>query len=239
MFRIAVCDDEPSICSQVQGFFFDCKEQMNENVNIRSFFTGEELWYALSEGSSFDLIFLDIELKLLNGINVGKKIRNELRNEFVQIVYISARQDYAMELFETRPLHFLVKPLQKEQILSVANKCRQLSTKKEEVFEFCIGQTYHKIPQREILCFESNGKKIRVVTIKETWEFYGKLSDVYANVDNNEFLLVHQSYLINYGFIIEYRYEQITLSNGMVLPISQPYRKTIRESLLAHKRRSV
>ena len=236
MFRIAICDDEPEICSQIHEIISDYSQESHESIEIHPFCSGEELWFSMTEGLHFDLIFLDIELKLLNGINIGKKIREELGDETVQIVYISSKQGYAMALFETRPLHFLVKPLNPEQIIQVVKKSQELNATMNQLFEFRVGNSYQKVPQREIIYFESIGKKIHIITTRGTLEFYGKLSEVCDSVPDNEFLLVHQSYLINYCYISEYQYEQLTLSNGASLPISQAYRKAVRERLLARKR---
>ena len=65
----------------------------------------------------FDLIFLDIELKKKSGLDVSNYIRNELGNESVQIAYISAKTGYAMDLFEFRPINFLVKPLEYSKVV--------------------------------------------------------------------------------------------------------------------------
>ena len=106
MYRIAICDDEEIVCSQfeqvLEPYIWEKK------IDLDVFYSGEELIEVLAEGQHFDLIFLDIELCMMNGVEVGKYIRNKLGNENVQIVYISAKRQYAMELFETRPMNFLV-----------------------------------------------------------------------------------------------------------------------------------
>lgn len=63
-----------------------------------------------------DLIFLDIELLDLDGIVVGRYIREELENRDIQIVYISCKGQYAQQLFKMQPMDFLVKPILQKQI---------------------------------------------------------------------------------------------------------------------------
>lgn len=75
---------------------------------------------------------------MLNGVEVGKKIRDQLCNETSQIVYISGKDSYAMELFDVRPLNFLIKPLQKEKIEVVVRKAIDLVDKGNQFFEFNI-----------------------------------------------------------------------------------------------------
>jgi DNA-binding LytR/AlgR family response regulator len=91
VFRVAICDDEQVICSQIENTILNFAEENNEKIDTQVFYSGEELIKFLEVGQSFDLIFLDIELKMINGIEVGRKIREEMDNQILQIIYISAR----------------------------------------------------------------------------------------------------------------------------------------------------
>lgn len=236
MFRIAICDDEPRICGQIEDIILKLSNEINEKIEVEVFYSGEELCKSMLSTLNFDLIFLDIELKLLNGVEVGIKIREEMKNNTVQIVYISGKQGYAMDLFEIRPMNFLVKPLNEEKITQVMKKFIELSIRDNQFFEFNIGKIFYKIPLKDILYFESERKKIRVITKSDSKEYYGKLSDVQAVIESSEFLDIHKSYLVNCFHVVEYQYDSIKLANGDSLPISQNNRKVIREKLLNSKR---
>jgi len=69
---------------------------------------------------SFDLIFLDIELKLMSGIEAGRIIRKEMDNQTILIVYISGKENYYKDLFEIRPMSFLQKPIEERKIINFA-----------------------------------------------------------------------------------------------------------------------
>ena len=236
MFHIAICDDELIVCNQIEDIILKVSSEISEKIEVEVFYSGEELCEYMLRQSDFDLIFLDIELKLLNGVQVGRKIREEMGNDIVQIVYISGKQGYAMDLFEIRPMNFLVKPLSKEKITQVVKKFIELSGKGNQYFQFNIGKTLYKIPLKDILYFESEMKKIKVITKDSIKECYGKLSDVQQEIGNSDFLLIHKSYLVNYFYVAEYQYESIKLTNGDILPISQNHRKDIRQKLLNLKK---
>ena len=71
------------------------------------FLTGKELCRFIESEHSFDIIFLDIELGDINGVEVGKFIREKQKDQVVQIVYISAQTKYyCMELFDIRPMNY-------------------------------------------------------------------------------------------------------------------------------------
>src|SRR5665648_1177393 len=151
MFRIAICDDEPVICQQIENIILNCQIIINKEMKIEVFYSGEELCAFIENGYEFDLIFLDIELKLINGIETCRKIREEYKDDITQVVYISAKQGYAMDLFDSRPLNFLVKPLNKEKIIMNIERAILLSEKGNSFFEFNIGKTQHRLKLNEIM----------------------------------------------------------------------------------------
>lgn len=237
MLRIAICDDEEIICRQLEDMLFDIREKINQEIETEVYYSGEELCNFLFKGNRYDVIFLDIELNQINGVEVGKKIREELKDELTQIVYISCKESYAMELFEVRPLNFIIKPFNKDKIEFVLTKAVKLLDKENNFFEYKNSNVTFSVPLRDILYFESHGRKVNIVLSDETKSFYGKLSSVEEQINNNDFIMIHKSYLINFNFCIEYTYEYVKMSNQEILTISQNNRKAVREKLMQRKLR--
>jgi DNA-binding LytR/AlgR family response regulator len=235
MLRIAICDDEEIICRQLEDMLFEIGNRINQEIETEIFYSGEELYRFLFRGSRYDIIFLDIELNQINGVEVGRRIRDELKDELTQIVYISCNEGYAMELFDVRPLNFIIKPLNKEKMQSVLTKAVKLLDRENNFFEYKNGNVTFNIPLREILYFESCGRKVNMVLENEIKTFYGKLSFVEEKINSCDFIMIHKSYLINFNYCIEYNYEYVKMSNQEVLAISQNNRKAVRERLLQRK----
>lgn len=234
MLNIAICDDDMVLCSQLEEILLSL--QRTKQFEIEVFYTGEELLRFISEGSYFDIIFLDIEFRTTSGIEIGKKIRDEINDEMTQIVYISGKESYAMELFEIRPLNFLIKPLQEGQIEQVLKKAMKIIDRSSRFFDYKNGRTLVRVPVKDILYFESSGKRVRIIAQNETHEFYGKLSDISRQLSSNDFVQIHKSYLVNYFHIISYQYERIRLTNKQVLAISQQNRKSVGNWLLNRRK---
>lgn len=229
MFQIAICDDEIAICSQLEQTILNYAKIMKESIEVDVFYSGEELYRFLNNGLIYDMIFLDIELKKLNGIELGLKIREELNNESIQIVFISDKENYAMRLFEVRPMNFLIKPLNDLKIEKVVEKGIELTDKKGILFSYKQGHTIKKILIKDILFFESMNRQVRMITLKGECIFYGQLSKIYSELCNYHFFYIHKSFLINYDHVIEFNYNYLIMSNKTVLPISQSKRKEVRE----------
>lgn len=236
MLKIAVCDDDKALCMQLKGMLNEIIENIEAEIIV--FYTGEELCDLLNGGKRFDIIFLDIELCEINGVEVGRKIRNELNDEMTQIVYISAKDSYAMELFDIRPLNFLVKPLKKEKIESVLKTAKKFMVSSNQYYEYKIGNVNFNILTSDILYFESNGRKVKIIMKDDAKEYYGKLSEAEEMLKNSDFFFIHKSYFINFDHVIEYSYEYVKMSNNEILGISQNNRKAVREKLLQKRQRN-
>ena len=179
----------------------------------------------------FDLIFLDIELKAMNGVNLGAKIRTELQNEKMHIVYISAKSEYAMELFAVRPLNFLIKPVQEQDIIKNLEKAIKLSQYYDDYIKFQRGSELYSVAYGEVRYFSTTGRKVEIHTTSVDLDFYGKLDDVQAKTPPG-FIRIHKSYLIHEMYVKKWEYEMVVMNRDEQLSISPRYRKAVREMLM-------
>lgn len=231
MLHIGICDDSKEVCAELEDIFWEYARKKKIQIDVLVWYTGEGVCRYLKDQEYFpDILFLDIELISTDGIKVGKYIREELDNLETDIVYISGKSSYAMELFQVQPLDFLVKPLDKNKIHRVIECKMRLEEKRKGIFEYFVSGYYFKVKYRDILYFSSQNKKIRLVLQNEQKEFNGKLKEVSKKVPES-FIQIHQSYIINFDHISECTYESVRMCNGEVLPISQSYRKLVRDQI--------
>lgn len=239
MFRIAICDDEELICSYIDNVIWNYCKKTKENFDVDIFCSGERLYHEMKNGTQYDLIFLDIDLRTDTGINIGNQIRDTLKNEMVLICYISAQETYAMQLFDIRPINFLIKPLTDDKILQVLIKAIELSNKVNNMFIYKHNRRTYKKTVKNILYFESMDRQIRMVSTDGDEIFYGSLKEIGEQLHKYNFITCHKSYLINYHHVSEFQYEQLVMSNGEIIPISQPQRKYIREYQMKYERTTI
>ncbi|MCL2255155.1 MAG: DNA-binding response regulator, partial [Lachnospiraceae bacterium] len=91
MVVVAICDDEIDLGAELERTLIEIFTKLNVKYEIEVFLTGEELCRRMESGSRYDLIFLDIEFAKseINGVEVGRLIREAQQNHIVSIVYIS------------------------------------------------------------------------------------------------------------------------------------------------------
>ena len=231
MYYIGICDDGENTCFELERMILSYAEQKSMDLKTAVWYTGESLCNYLKEGNSLDVLFLDIELWKMTGIEAGKFIRDRLEDRRLQIVYISGKASYAQSLFKTQPLDFLVKPIDQSQVNEVLELAVKILGRNETKFAYQSGRDYFYIPYGEIRYFVSEGRKIRVVTVRGEKEFYGKIRELEKTLPK-DFLKIHQSYLVHTLFVARYAYEEVELTDGTILSISKKYRKQVREKLL-------
>ena len=231
MYNIGLCDDGKNICAVLEEMVQLYSQKNKIKMDTKIWYTGEELCQFLEQGGHLDILFLDIELFEVTGIEVGDFIRNKMEDRGMQIVYISGKSSYAQKLFKTQPLDFLVKPITQQQIEDALELGVKLLEKNRQKFEFQNGKDYYYISYGKIIYFESEGRKIKIVAVGAEKAFYGGIRDLEKKLPR-EFFTIHQSYVINKAHVVRYTYEMVEMDNGTMLSISKAYRKQVRERLL-------
>ncbi len=228
MIRIAIVDDADVICESIENFLNKFSKNNGIGIEFDSFYSGTEIIERL-KNAYFDCIFLDIEIGKKSGIDVSRFLRETLKNETTEIIYISSHRQYAIDLFDFDPITFLLKPIDKEKLILAFKKFLKRLKISEEIFAFKTGRELYRVPLKDILYFESCDHKIILHTGEDNFEFYDKMDRLVSLLESQKFLNVHKSYLVNSKHIQKYEYELITIDDGKVIPIAQSKRKTIRE----------
>lgn len=229
MINIAVIDDDETVCGNLKRIIG--KYDMKFDYNIRcDVFTSCEDFMERAQGDEYKLIFLDIEFPEMIGIELSVKIRNYFKNIKMQIVFISSRSDYAMELFDVQPFNFLIKPLSEEKVYSCLTKFFIYFYENNKTFEYNFENVKHRILINEILYFESSRKKIVIHTLNKEIPFYGTFNEV-AEQLKQHFVVIRRGIMVNLQYIINSSFNSVELSNGSVLEISKNNRKNVRSRL--------
>ncbi|MCL1882776.1 MAG: LytTR family DNA-binding domain-containing protein [Defluviitaleaceae bacterium] len=234
MIMIAICDDETIAGADLERSLIGILDKIQIEHSIDVFFSGEALYRHMEKGLHYDLIFLDIEFAKneINGVEVGRLIRESQQNDLVSIVYMSRIKDYAFELFEVRPLNFLIKPLEDGLVEKTIRTYLKIAGLWAGDFSYNIGRDTFKEKIKNIVYIESRDKKLILYFANGSMaEFYGTLKKVYhEQLKKFDFLFVHAAYVVNFDYISAIRYDRVCLIGRISpIPISQGRRNEIRE----------
>ena len=150
MWSIAVCDDNRRQCRELAALLEIYGEENRIAVETEVFYDGCSLSKRMREGKRYDLIFLDVLMEGMDGIEVGNRIRRGIGDEEVQLVYMSRVRDHAELLFPNRPLGFLRKPLLREEIYRLTDYARKLGFQSQKFFLYHKGRILYQVAYKEI-----------------------------------------------------------------------------------------
>lgn len=227
MLRIAVCDDEETVCSTLENYINKACTDIYIDSEIDLFSSGAILKRHLKDGNTYNIFFLDIELKDDTGIDVSDYIRNKIKDESAQIVYVSGKNEYDRQLFAFRPFTFIEKPFDIDVIRTTLEKYMRIYGNKNDLFHYKYGHDTYWVNLSTILYFKSNRKKITILTLTTNDEFYGSISSIINQLRSKGFISPHKSYLVNYRFIKVFQADAIIMVNGDKIPIAKGKRDEI------------
>ena len=223
--RIAVCEDNNIVAAFMEDYIASMDA---ENIEYEIFTSGDDLiHYMERENVTFNILFMDIEMPGRNGIETSAYVRE--KDKYALIIFITDHKEYVYEVFDVLPFRFLIKPVTREALNLVMKKAFEHFNLTKQVFFFKQNKTQLQVAFDEIIYFEGNLRKVRLVTTGGEYDFYGKISEVVKKLDGNLVLQIHNSYIVNMEQIRKISESVVLLKSGTTLPISKKYREYVRQ----------
>lgn len=236
MVRIAVCDDDTRFTAQLEEMVRREAEDAGISVETEAYSDGGALAADIEKGYRYDLLFLDIEMERVDGINAARRIRRIDRS--VLLIYVSGYEQYLKELFEVEPFRFLSKPVDGAKLRRYFREACDRIVGAEAYYSFSFNKEIRKVAVRDIVYFESRNRVVHIFMADGSEErFYGRLNAVEKELSegHQEFLRIHQSFLVNYSYIEKMNFSEVTVvfGNGKraALKISEDREKAVRSRL--------
>ncbi len=238
MHRIGICDDEMSTCTDLENMIYAFFKEWGEQCEVLVWNSAESLRRDMTNFHP-NILFLDIELPSENGVSVGKFIREELLDETMNIVFISHKTNYAMELFQIHPYDFLVKPIQEGSLYSTIRKILNLDEIQNKEFRYTYNKRENCIPYRDILYFSSRNKIVIIHKCNgDDVSYYGKLSDIVSKLPF-QFASISKSYIVNMTYVASWKSDTVEISDGTLLRIAQSQRGAFKKVMHNYSMRGI
>lgn len=230
MVRIAICDDLLSERETLSRFLRSYFAAYPYEYVLTEYTRGETLVDDYADGSvSFDLIFLDIFMEGILGMEAARGIRRYAPR--VPIVFLTTTPDYALESYDVRAFGYLVKPLDsKKAAILLERFLREEYDGRRKTLLLQEGGKGHRIAYREIESIESR-RNVLLVRLEsgEEHRVYARLDEVARELEGHGFLRCHQSYIVNMEQVRSADSDFI-MASGRRVPIRQRGSKAIREA---------
>ncbi len=233
MISIAICDDEKYISEKikkmVKGFF----RKKNVEISVVQYSSGEEL---LKSNKEIDILFLDIGMRGMDGIETARRLRGHGYNGF--LIFITVLKEMVFQSFEVQPFDYLVKPVQEgdfEKTMERLFRSMQdrLSPEKANLL-VRKGCESNIISFQDIICCEIIDRKVYLYLVSgEVIDFYERIENLEKKLDGR-FFRCHRSYLINLNHLKSYRNNTAYMADGREIPVSRLRSKEFSNVILQY-----
>lgn len=238
MLNIAVVDDNKKICDWLYEYINGAyNDGVNDSVNVALYLAGEKLIADITDGSLLpDIIFMDVEIGESNGIEITKKIN--MLSPMTQIIFMSGYDDYYIDVYDTKHIYFIRKPLTIETVNKAMDAAlANLEKNKSEVILLKKNKVVNIVNINSISYIERSGRKIIIYqTDGQSMEFYYSIDEV-KEMLNDDFVRCHNSFLVNLNSVERHSSSEFILKTGKLVPISRRFAKETKNRLTDYLRK--
>jgi DNA-binding LytR/AlgR family response regulator len=202
-----------------------------ESLQLKGEFSDAMKAYNFLEKETVDLVFLDVEMPGINGLELVDALANP-----PLIIVVSAKADYALAAFEKHVVDYLVKPVTLTRFISAitfAQKIQQSRQAPKEVtgslFVKADGR-WHKVQIRDIKYLQAMGDYVRIFTATEKYMVNKTMKVILEHLPEDKFVRVHRSYTVNVDHIDNIEERTIVIDRD-VIPISERHKADFMQHL--------
>ncbi len=218
MLEIALCDDDKYELDRLNTTILKYCKEKSIKANIYKYSTGENL---LHSAKRFQIIFLDIKMGQIDGIEAAKIIR--ANDKLVKIIYVTNFSNYQTDAFTVRAFGYVTKPITYEMISKQLDDVMAYSRLEKDkiTFTFDTNIGIKTLNIDDIFYFEYCNHKIEIVTIKRTYKITDSITNIINNFKSYGFSMPHKSYVVNLRYVSSIKGYDVQLTSGDLIPISQ------------------
>lgn len=238
VFKIAVCDDERYFRRHIREILIDYMDRNDIMYEIDEFESGKAFISLGINLAKYNIVFLDINMDELDGMKTAQKIRTISNDIF--IVFVTAFITCALDGYSVEAIRYILKnsvnfsDLIFECMDAISLKMDYVVKKKE----FCFNEGTKKVSLERLLYIESRLHKLEFYIMENQlnkYSLYGKMDEMEKELEGNDFIRIHQSYLVNMKHIARVSRYEALLNNGIKLEIPRARYKYVEELFVSFK----
>ena len=225
--KIAVCDDDRQVLLSVLSQLASYQEQRQTELSCQGFENAVDLLASI-EHQNYDLLFLDVLMPGLNGLQAAREIRQ--KNDRIKIVFLTSSPEYAVESYSVQATNYLLKPATEERLFPILDQLADLLRRPEESLTVQAQTRVFRLPYNNIEYIEVISKILYFyLTDGSTKEVRRSLSEYEpALLARPGFCKVHRSYLVNLSWVTEVRQGELLTVSGRRVPIARSAYQQVR-----------
>lgn len=232
-FKIAVCDDEVYFRDRIKELLQKYFTEKGLAVLIDLYESGTAFCSDQNNFKAYDVVFLDIEMGEMNGMETAYAIREQ--NEDIDIVFVTVMLDYAAEGYRVDAVRYIIKDDMEQLLPECMDAVLQKRKKNTAEMEFPFVGGKRLVSLEDIIYIESRSHQLWFERNGTQTYMYGQIGDLQKQLADYSFIRPHQSFLVNLKYIERIRNYTIYMTNGMEIPVTKPRYGEVKERFLNYK----
>ncbi|RKJ21135.1 DNA-binding response regulator [bacterium D16-50] len=230
MYRFAVCDDSSADRAYVTALIeaWGCSRDIL--LQIEDYPSAEAFLFAYEGNEAVDVLFLDIEMGDMSGVELAKRLRQ--MGAGLQIVFLTGYMEYIAEGYDVEALHYLIKPVAQEKLGAVLDRAVERLKTRENVLLLSLPDGVVRLPLYEIRYLEVMKNYVTLHAVEE-YSVKRSLSELTKELDES-FYRIHRSYIVNLRFVKRITRTEVTLKDGAALPLSRKLYDGLNQALIKY-----
>lgn len=224
--NIGVCDDYEKDRELLTNYIEQYMDTLQLDYTLSAFESGEDFLESVPT-QKYDLVFLDIYMKEKTGVDTARILRET--DENCLIIFTTTSLDHALDGFEVGAVHYLVKPLNYEDVEVALDRCKQLFAQAEKYIDVKTGHLATRILIKDIIFAEVYSNTVLIHTNLEEIKAYIALDELAKLLPVDIFLRCHRSYIVNMNCIASQEGSDFILKNGTKIPIPRKELQQMRK----------
>lgn len=231
--RVAIVEDE----TKLHDYYGKMVEAWGSSRKVRPVTTfvesAEEYLFKYDGQNIFDIIFLDVCMKDMNGMELAHVIRKSDRN--AQIVFLTGKPEYVFEGYEIGAVRYLVKPVKEGELVNALDACMdKLEHSREDYLTMKYQGENLRLLRSGILYIQVEGHYLRMQTADRVYEWKASLKEMLAKLDPARFVAANRSTVVNLDYVSRITREECILENGEAIPVSRGAYGPLNEAFMKY-----
>jgi DNA-binding LytR/AlgR family response regulator len=232
MYQIAICDDNTETCDHIIKTLQNHVKSRGIEVVFHAYYSTERLFEYLCAETKYEIIFLDVEFRNMDGIEAGTRIRNELADSLTDIVFMSHNITYVRTIYVAKPHTFIPKPIDETMLTTIFDELIDpYLNQTKPFFEYKIARERVIVDLNDILFFWVDDRIVHIKTKNSEDYFYGTLKDVYARLKRHGFFKANKQYVVNRKHVSMATNETLIMKSGDIISLTKSGRSEFEQAL--------